>query len=427
MHRPPPWVSPRPGKLREFAPGRHHHAILGPLSDRIGRFEIRSLLGQGAFATVYEAFDPRLESVVAVKLLADNWSHEPEVRARFRQEAVLMRRVHTEHPAAPLVDVYDIDETPEGRPYFVMRLAEHGSLADRVAGAGPQPASAVVPVVEVVAEALAVLHAAGIVHRDVKPSNLLIAAAPAGRRPGAGELLAPGERLLLGDLGLAKDLLISGSALTMAGGTPRFMAPEQRDPAAAIDHRADLYAATAVIADLVTGSPTAPAPGSQPPMLAAALERGLAVDPADRFPDAGSWSDALRAALAAPPAVANSPDVGRGARPVVVASVLALLAALAVAVAIALAVAVVGWRSWTGGGDADEIVGPRTVTVGDTVTLTADVDDGDHYTWVVGGRRVDDLDLELQPDRSGFVVVELEITDPEGGTETVAATITVSE
>ena len=79
-------------------------ASLSP--DRLGRYELIERLGVGAFATVYRAFDPRLDSHVAVKVLADNWSADPEIRRRFQTEAVLLRRLHSERPIAGLVGVY---------------------------------------------------------------------------------------------------------------------------------------------------------------------------------------------------------------------------------------------------------------------------------------------------------------------------------
>ncbi len=389
------------------------------LSNRIGRYEIRSRLGSGAFATVYEAFDPRLESVVAIKLLADNWVHEPDVVARFRQEAVLLRRVQTDHPAAPLLDVYDIDETVDGRPYFVMRVADRGSLEGRSNPGQTWTAAAVEPVVDVLEQALSTLHQAGIVHRDVKPSNLLIAggggSADRGRSPAWGQLIADDERVMLGDLGLAKDLLVSGSALTVAGGTPRFMAPEQRDPGAAIDHRADLFAATAVVVDLITGSPVMPDEHSGLSEVARGhFARGLSADPSQRHTDAASWAAAMRSALAN--LTVAAPAATTPTRRLVVPIVGALLAMVLLGGAAAFVLR----------GD-DTIVGDRDVQVGETLTLVADVEEEARWVWTVGGRQVADLDLVLTPDQTGFIEVVLEVTAADGSTETSTARISVTE
>ncbi len=284
--------------------------------ERIGRYEIRSVVGSGSFATVYEAFDPRLESVVALKVLAENWSHQPDIRARFRQEAVLLRRVQTSVLGSDLVEVFDIDETEDGRPYFVMPVASGGSLETRTQGGAIVSPAQVLPVLDILERSLGTLHRAGIVHRDVKPSNLLIVSegtSAAPRRPGA--LIGSNERLILGDLGLAKELLDDESALTIAGGTPRFMAPEQRDPAAKLDGRADLFGATAVIAELLTGSPGAPLDGVLPDALTRELRKGLSESPDDRHLSAADWGSSLRAAIEAVGAHTSTPPPGPTAAP----------------------------------------------------------------------------------------------------------------
>src|SRR3954447_3602495 len=157
---------------------------------RIGRYRLERRLGTGAFGTVWLAHDDQLEAPVAVKVLAENWSHRLDVRDRFLSEARLLRRADSNR----VVQVYDIGELPDGRPYFVMEYADDGTLADRLAG-GAIPVPEALRLTALAARSAAALHEAGIVHRDVKPSNVLLRTAPDGTR-----------RVLLADLGLAKSL-----------------------------------------------------------------------------------------------------------------------------------------------------------------------------------------------------------------------------
>ncbi|MDQ3461841.1 MAG: serine/threonine protein kinase, partial [Actinomycetota bacterium] len=101
------------------------------MNRRLGRYELHDVLGTGGFATVYRATDPSLDAVVAVKVLADNWSRDPDVRRRFRAEAVLLRRVQAGGAVHGLVEVHDIDEDDAGQPFFVMGYADRGTLATR--------------------------------------------------------------------------------------------------------------------------------------------------------------------------------------------------------------------------------------------------------------------------------------------------------
>lgn len=208
---------------------------------RLGRYRLIERLGTGAFATVWLARDDDLEVSVAVKVLADNWSGDADVRERFLAEARLLRRIDDPR----VVRVHDIGAVPEGdQPYFVMDLADGGTLADVVEQAArrPDPERAVALAGEV-ARAVQVLHDHGVVHRDVKPSNLLLARGADGA-----------SRVVVADLGMAKSLA-EASGLTLTAGTPAWMAPEQVRGSAGFDARADVYAVAAVTHALLTGRP----------------------------------------------------------------------------------------------------------------------------------------------------------------------------
>ncbi|HSU73743.1 MAG TPA: serine/threonine-protein kinase [Terrabacter sp.] len=247
----------------------------------IGRYEVVRRLGVGAFATVWYGWDPALSVHVAIKVLADNWSHDADVRQRFLAEARLLRRIADDR----VVRVHDIGELPDGRPYFVMDHADGGTLAELVAD--PPGASTALRLGAESARALQVLHEHGVVHRDVKPSNLLLA-----RREGE-----PG--VLIADLGMAK-ALADASGFTMTVGTPAYMAPEQAHGTGGFDERADVYATAAVTYGLLTGGP----PFATGAGLAGVLARSPEAAPEPVAGDVGAPRDLdvlLREALAHDP------------------------------------------------------------------------------------------------------------------------------
>lgn len=215
------------------------HTTRVPLPDTLGRLERVERLGAGGFATVWLYRDHELDSFVAVKALADNWTDRADVRDRFLEEARILRRADSDQ----VVRVYDIGETLDGTPYFVMTYADQGTVADLLESAAPLEVGEVVDLVTQAADGLAVLHAHGVVHRDIKPQNLLLRSDE-----------QQGRRLLIADLGVAKAMLFA-SGITQVVGTPAYMAPEQVHMTAPLDGRADVHALGAVAYHLLTGQP----------------------------------------------------------------------------------------------------------------------------------------------------------------------------
>lgn len=269
-----------------------------------GRYELRDFLGRGAHAVVMEAIDRRLSRLVALKILPYGADEQgTELLARFEQEARAVARLS--HPG--IVPVHDVGQGPD-YAWLAMELVIGGTLEDVLRQTPrPPPGEAVRIAVELL-DALALAHRRGVVHRDVKPANILLVDSFEG---GLG-------RARLTDFGVAHFPQSHRSGLTSNGqliGTPSTMAPEQLRGETP-DPRVDIWAAGVVLYRMLTGRrPFAgnnvyatmhaihnfdPPPPSQlvpelPQVLDGILARALCKDPAGRFQQAAEMASALRA------------------------------------------------------------------------------------------------------------------------------------
>jgi serine/threonine-protein kinase len=271
----------------------------------VGRYQILEPLGQGGMATVYKAFQPSLEREVALKVLRPGFAQDQEFRERFEREAKSIARLR--HPN--VVQVFDFEIAASGEFVLAMEYLEGGTLKDRMValaaqGRGLDPNEAMRILWEV-ADALSYAHEQGIVHRDVKPSNVMLA--------------KPRDRAVVTDFGIARILGATSHTQTGVGiGTPEYMAPEQGQ-GGKVDHRADIYSLGAMAYELFTGrvpytadTPLAiviahikdplPLPSKVNPTIGTGVERALlralAKDPAQRFDSALAFAEALKAGLA---------------------------------------------------------------------------------------------------------------------------------
>ncbi|WP_434742258.1 protein kinase domain-containing protein [Micromonospora sp. SH-82] len=254
-----------------------------------GRYQLVEPVGEGGMAVVWRATDKVLRRTVAVKLLASRLAADERFRNRVRQEAYTAAQLNHPH----IANVYDYGETRHGRqrrkvPYLVMEFVEGGTLAHRLRESGALDWSEAVLIGADVAAALAAAHAAGLVHRDVKPANIMLS--PAGVK--------------VVDLGIAET--IGGSTTVGTGevlGTPRYMAPEQARGEAA-GPGSDLYALGLLLIECLTGRP--PAHGSTPTELIRQRQEGVGpeVPTVPGLPE--SIADLCRRCLA--PAAADRPD-----------------------------------------------------------------------------------------------------------------------
>ena len=265
----------------DFLEPAGHPEMLG----RIGRYDVERLIGAGGMGVVLKAYDTELHRVVAIKVLLPHLASSSAARRRFAREAKAAAAVVHEH----VIPIYNVEsEVP--LPYLVMQFVPGHSLQARVDEQGPLEIKEVLRIARQAAAGLAAAHAQGVVHRDVKPANILLEDSV--------------DRVLLSDFGLART--VDDATLTRSGvlaGTPHYMSPEQAS-GQSVDHRSDLFSLGSVIYFMCTGRPPY---RSESPMgvlnrichephrpvddvnpdvpieLAELVDRLLAKDPAERF------------------------------------------------------------------------------------------------------------------------------------------------
>lgn len=290
----------------------------------LGDYRLDGLLGRGGMGEVHRAVDTRRSRAVALKVLRDDVARDPGFRERFRREAGATAGLQSPH----IVPIHDFGEI-DGRLFIDMRLV-HGTGLDTALAHGPLPVHRAVAIVGQVAEGLAHAHEHGILHRDVKPSNIL---------------LTPADFVYLVDFGIAHRTDGSDPGLTATGmtiGTWAYLAPERFD-AGPVDVRSDVYSLACVLAECLLGrrpfDGTGPAslmkahlvaepprPSRERPDVPAALDdviaRGMAKDPAQRFGSARELAAAAVAAIPGPaptrarPAASGLPPTTVDAAPV---------------------------------------------------------------------------------------------------------------
>jgi eukaryotic-like serine/threonine-protein kinase len=227
------------GMVRQFLAAPSHPELLG----RLGRYDIERVIGAGGMGIVLKAHDSELNRPIAVKVLASHLAHVGAARERFAREGRAAAAVVHEH----VVAIYNV-ESDGVMPFLVMQYVPGRSLQARVDDEGPLAVEEILRIGMQAASGLAAAHAQGLVHRDVKPANILLEETV--------------ERAVLTDFGLART--IDDASLTHTGvlaGTPHYMSPEQAT-GEAIDHRSDLFSLGAVLYFMATGRPPFRAEGA---------------------------------------------------------------------------------------------------------------------------------------------------------------------
>jgi DNA-binding beta-propeller fold protein YncE len=272
------------------------------IGSTLAGYRLDALIARGGMGVVYRATHLALDRPVALKVIARQFADDDGFRDRFLRESRLAARL--DHPA--VVPVFDAREE-DGELIVAMRLIKGGDLKKRIRASGPLPPAEAVALLSQVAGALDAAHAAGIVHRDVKPHNILL----------------EGDRAYLTDFGLAKALgdsgVLSGTSVV---GTAEYMSPEQWR-GESVGPAADIYSLGCVLYETLTGvAPFGRREGDAEPQmphgLDAVIERAVAKNPADRYGTAGELIEAAREHQGAIPAAtrvlsdtADRPTLGR--------------------------------------------------------------------------------------------------------------------
>ena len=307
------------------------------MAEMLGRYRIDGRLGEGAMADVFRAFDPGIGRTVAIKVLKPEYGRDPELGERFLREARAAGALN--HPN--IATVYDVGEA-DGVAYIAMELIEGQPLDTLLLAQGRLPYERVLALGQQLASALDYAHRAGVVHRDVKPSNILLS--------------ADGRTAKLLDFGVARigDIDVSGTegrlARTQVGqmiGTPRYMSPEQA-LGIPVDQRSDLFSLGVVLYEMVTGKvafpgmglatlaiqiaqervePIARSAADCPPGLRFVIDKLLAKKPEQRFADGHAVYEALTREIAATAEAAP----GRRGLPLKIKLPLALVTVTAIA------------------------------------------------------------------------------------------------
>jgi Protein kinase domain len=274
---------------------------------RVAGYRLEGQIGRGGMAVVFRARDERLGRLVALKILAPALAANEAFRQRFIRESRAAAAVDDPH----IIPVFEAGEA-DGVLFIAMRYVSGGDVRTLLDGVGPLPAGRAAAIISPVASALDAAHAAGLVHRDVKPANMLV-----DTRPGRP------DHVYLSDFGLSKDAA-APKGLTGTGtflGTLEYIAPEQLE-GQPVDGRADEYALACAAFELLTGAPpfrrddatammhaqlSVPPPLltsrrlDLPPAADQVFLRALAKAPADRYPSCREFADALRSALGLQP------------------------------------------------------------------------------------------------------------------------------